>query len=297
MLHLLRSLPVRTGHRFMSSFTFAGCQIPVTDDKFVNHSTAEKFVRQAVEEHKAQVVCLPECWNCPYANSAFPKFAEDLSNMTESSASASLLSRLAKELKIYLIGGSIPEKDGDKLYNTSLSFGPSGELIGKFRKVHLFDVDVPGKITFIESDTLSAGNSFTVIETEYANFGVGICFDVRFPEFTRYYQEKGCNVMVFPGAFNMTTGPAHWELLLRSRAVDYQMFVCGVSPARDENSSYTAWGHSSIINPWGEVISTTEHQPAIITAKIDLEEVHSIRKQIPVIQQRRISSDLALSDA
>jgi len=161
--------------------------------------------------------------------------------------------------------------------------------------MHLFDIDVPGKITFIESDTLSAGNEFTVINTEWGKFGIGICFDMRFPELCRYYQEQGCDVMVFPGAFNMTTGPAHWELLLRARAVDYQMFVCGISPARDEKSSYTAWGHSSVVNPWGEVISTTDHQPSIITATVNLEEVASIRKQIPVSTQRRISQPLSVN--
>ena len=164
---------------------FAACQINVTADKEENHRTASSFVQRARTEYGANIVALPECWNCPYANSAFPDFAEDLSQgtgmrnqwfvefccrahgnyQTESSPSAALLSRLAKENEIYLIGGSIPEREGEQLYNTSLTFGPQGQLLGKFRKIHLFDVDVPGKIKFIESDTLSPGKDAAIIET------------------------------------------------------------------------------------------------------------------------------------
>jgi len=273
---------------------FAACQIHVTDNKDENHHTAAQFVQRARSEHNADIVALPECWNCPYANSAFPEFAEDLSKMTESSPSAALLSRLARENEIYLIGGSIPEREGEKLYNTSLTFGPQGQLLGKFRKIHLFDVDVPGKIKFIESDTLSPGQDATIIDTEWGKIGVGICFDLRFPELSRYYQEQGCNVVVFPGAFNMTTGPAHWELLLRSRALDYQMYICAVSPARSDTSSYTAWGHSTIVNPWGTVIATTEHDPAIVPCELDMDYLAEVRQQIPVLNRRRLESTITL---
>ena len=118
--------------------------------------------------------------------------------------------------------GSIPERDGSNVYNTCIIVSPKGEIVAKHRKVHLFDIDVPGKITFKESDTLTGGSSMTTFNTEFGTIGVGICYDLRFPEQAAIMRQRGCNLMVYPGAFNMTTGPAHWELLQRARALDNQ---------------------------------------------------------------------------
>eukprot|EP01098_Paradermamoeba_levis_P010516 TRINITY_DN4418_c0_g1_i1.p1 TRINITY_DN4418_c0_g1~~TRINITY_DN4418_c0_g1_i1.p1 ORF type:complete len:207 (+),score=58.08 TRINITY_DN4418_c0_g1_i1:467-1087(+) len=199
-----------------------------------------------------------------------------------------MLKEEAQANKVYLIGGSFPEKDGDKIYNTCHIFGPSGELLGKHRKVHLFDIDIPGKITFKESEILAAGSSLTVIDTEFCKIGVGICYDIRFAELAQKMTAvTGCQMLVYPGAFNMTTGPAHWELLQRGRALDNQLYVATVSPARNPQSSYQAWGHSTVCNPWGEVIATTQHEEAIIYADIDLDRVEEVRKQIPIRNQKR----------
>lgn len=123
------------------------------------------------------------------------------------------------------------------------------------RKTHLFDIDIPGKITFKESDTLTAGESLTCVKTKYGTIGVGICYDLRFPELCMAYRQRGASLVVFPGAFNMTTGPVHWQLLQQARAVDNQLFVASCSPARNLDSSYTAWGHSMIVDPFGQVLS------------------------------------------
>lgn len=119
-----------------------------------------------------------------------------------------------------MIIGSIPEKSGDKMYNTAICFN-NGQLLATYRKTHLFDIDIPGKITYKESLTFSAGNNYTIVETEYGKFGIGICYDIRFPELAQVMREKGCHFLVYPGSFNLTTGPLHWELLLKARAVDY----------------------------------------------------------------------------
>ncbi|KAF6120636.1 nitrilase family member 2 [Phyllostomus discolor] len=148
------------------------------------------------------------------------------------------------------IKGSIPEEDSGKLYNTCTVFGPDGALLVKHRKLHLFDIDVPGKITFQESKILSPGDSFSTFETPYCRVGLGICYDLRFSELAQIYAERGCQLLVYPGAFNLTTGPAHWELLQRGRAVDNQVYVATASPARDDKASYVAWGHSTVVNPW-----------------------------------------------
>eukprot|EP01113_Clastostelium_recurvatum_P038030 TRINITY_DN5626_c0_g1_i3.p1 TRINITY_DN5626_c0_g1~~TRINITY_DN5626_c0_g1_i3.p1 ORF type:complete len:307 (-),score=72.83 TRINITY_DN5626_c0_g1_i3:30-881(-) len=265
-----------------STFKFAACQLMVGSDKDANIQTARKAVEHAAQGG-AHMVALPECWNCPYSSSSFPTYAETVPDGPSTKA----LANLAATLKIYLIGGSIPERDGDKLYNTSVVFDPKGDIIAKHRKLHLFDIDVPGKITFKESDTLSAGTTPTVFDTAYGRIGLGICYDMRFPELALLYAKRGARFLCYPGAFNMTTGPAHWELLQRGRAVDNQVYVATISPARNPDSTYTAWGHSSIISPWGEVVATTDHAEGIVYADIDMSRVEEMRTNIPVYKQKR----------
>ena len=117
--------------------------------------------------------------------------------------------------------------------------------------------------------------------------GLAICYDIRFAELSMIMARRGCKLLVFPGAFNMTTGPAHWELLQRARAVDNQVFVAACSPARDETATYVAWGHSTVVNPWGQVIATTEEKEGIVYASIDFDEVASFRDSLPITKQRR----------
>jgi len=263
-------------------------------NKEENLKHASELVKEAVAAG-ANVVTLPECFNSPYQTSAFPEYAEDLGGLSVGSIpkenqgpSAFALSQMAKENQVYLIGGSIPEREGESVYNTCLVFGRDGSLLAHHRKIHLFDIDVPGGIKFKESDTLTGGKSLTSFETEYGKFGVGICYDIRFPELSQVMAlDNGCDFLCFPGAFNMTTGPLHWELLARARAVDNQAYVAVVSPARNPDSNYQAWGHSSVIDPWAKVISTCEEKEAIIYADVDLETVKTVRQSIPVRVQRR----------
>lgn len=230
----------------------------------------------------AKVVSLPECFNSPYGVQYFGEYSEPIPG-----ESTTFLSDLAKKHEIYLIGGTVPEKDGDKLYNTCTVFDPKGELILKYRKMHLFDIDVPGKITFQESKVLSPGNSLGMFDTPYCKIGVGVCYDLRFPELAQIYARRGCKLIVYPGAFNMTTGPSHWELLQRARATDNQVYVAGVSVARNETASYIAWGHSAVTDPWGSVVASTDHTEGCFVAKIDLAHLDNVRMQIPITVQRR----------
>lgn len=265
-----------------NKFKFAGCQVLVSDNKTANIENAKKVIDEAAK-NGANIIVLPECFDCPYSTACFPTYAE---NAPGGEASV-MLSEAAKRNNVYIIGGSIPERDGNKVYNTCLIYGRDGALLGKHRKVHLFDIDVPGRITFKESDTLSPGSDLTLIDTEYCKIGVGICYDIRFPELALLYAKKGAKFLIYPGAFNMTTGPAHWELLQRARAVDNQLYVAAVSPARNPQSTYTAWGHSTVVSPWGDIVATTEHEPTIIYADIDLSKVDEMRGNIPVYQQKR----------
>ena len=268
------------------------CQTPVGEDKASNLVTARGAIDRAVRGG-AELVALPECFQCPYATSAFPKYAEVIPESTadlnvSQSPSTAMLVEAAMEHGVYLIGGSIPEIDVDgSIYNMSIIVSPYGEILGKHRKMHLFDIDVPGRITFKESDTLSAGNSITTFDMPHGKVGVGICYDIRFPEQSMLMRAEGCKLLVFPGAFNMTTGPAHWELLQKGRALDNQVYVAAVSPARDESASYHAWGHSTCISPWGDVVATTGHEPDIVFCDIDFAKVEEIRTNIPVSMQKR----------
>jgi omega-amidase len=275
-----------------SQIPVALCQLHVGANKATNLVNARKAINDAADRG-ARIISLPECFNSPYDTSCFPRYAEPIPDSADTidesvSPSTAMLLDVAKENGIYLIGGSIPERGRDgKVYNTCVVVSPKGEIIAKHRKMHLFDIDIPGGITFKESDTLTAGNSFTCFDSEYGKIGVGICYDLRFPEQSMVMRDMGCKMFIFPGAFNMTTGPAHWELLLRARALDNQVYVAAVSPARDESASYHAWGHSTIISPWGDIVATTDHEPATVHATVDMSKVDEIRTNIPVSKQKR----------
>ncbi|XP_061399342.1 omega-amidase NIT2-like [Musca vetustissima] len=260
-------------------------QLKVTKDKLANLQHASEKIREAVKEHKPRLVALPECFNSPYGTKYFPEYAETIPN----GESAKTLSELAKELGVYIVGGSIPELGEDnKLYNTCTVWCPEGKLIAKHRKVHLYDTDVKGGIRFKESDTLSPGNQFTIIEIDGHKIGIGICYDIRFEEMAKLYRIEGCEMLMYPAAFNMTSGPLHWELLQRARANDNQLYVVTISPARDETADYVAYGNSMVVDPWAKVIKQAKEYEETIIADIDFSLVESVRQQITVFPQRRL---------
>ena len=236
----------------------------------------------AIPDGAADLVMLPEMWNGPYEAAKFPLFAEP-----EGGPSWQFLSALAREKRVYLCGGSIAEKEDDRVYNTAYVFDPDGNEIAKHRKMHLFDIDVTGGQHFHESDTLSPGNRVTVFDTPFCRMGLCICYDFRFPELVRLMADAGAQVVLAPAAFNMTTGPAHWELLFRSRAVDNQVFTVGTAPARDPDASYRSWGHSIVCSPWGEVLMQMEETEEVRVTALDLDEVQKVRRELPVLKQRR----------
>ncbi|GLA46552.1 hypothetical protein CBS147343_510 [Aspergillus niger] len=261
-------------------------------DKTVNLAHARSKVLEAAKAG-ASLIVLPECFNSPYGTQYFPKYAETLlpsPPTQEQSPSYHALSSIAAEAKAYLVGGSIPELEPTtkKYYNTSLVFSPTGALIGTHRKTHLFDIDIPGKITFKESEVLSPGNQLTVVDLpDYGKIGLAICYDIRFPEAGMIAARKDAFMLVYPGAFNTTTGPLHWSLLARARAVDNQVYVALCSPARDMSASYHAYGHSLVADPSANVLAETEEKEDIIYADLDNETIQNTRKGIPIYTQRR----------
>ncbi len=263
----------------MSVFNLALIQMLVETSKEKNLEHAEKMIDSAVESG-ADVVVLPEMFNCPYDNCCFSDYAE-----TDNGKTVKRLSRLASDYKIVLIGGSIPEKASDgKIFNTCFCFNKDGDLIERHRKLHLFDVDIEGGISFHESETLSPGNRVTVIDTEFGKIGVAICFDIRFAEMFREMAIQGVHTIIVPGAFNMTTGPAHWELSFRMRAVDNQVFMAGCAPARNHDAGYLSWGNSLITDPWGDVMDSLDEEEGILIREINTKKVYSYREQLPILK-------------
>ncbi|XP_059633191.1 omega-amidase, chloroplastic-like isoform X3 [Cornus florida] len=245
----------------VTKFKIALCQLSVTTDKERNIVHARKAIEEAAEKG-SQLVVLPEIWNSPYSNDSFPVYAEDIDAGGDATPSTAMLSELSRSLHITIVGGSIPERSGDRLYNTCCVFGNDGKLLAKHRKIHLFDIDIPGQMTFKESKTLTAGETPTIVDT-------------------------GAHLLCYPGAFNMTTGPLHWELMQRARAADCQLYVATCSPARDAGAGYVAWGHSTLVGPYGEVLATTEHDEAIVIAEIDYSLIDLRRTYLPFQKQRR----------
>ena len=272
----------------MNKIKIALCQMNVVDNKEKNIEKAIQMIKES-KKQGADLAVLPEMFNCPYENEKFIEYAEELSD----SKTLKEISKTAKEEDIHVLAGSIPElemddeKTTESIYNTAIFFDNNGKILGKHRKMHLFDIDVKGKIYFKESDTLSAGNDFTVIKTDLATIGIGICYDIRFVELSRIMALNGAEILIFPGAFNLTTGPAHWQLLFRSRALDNQVYTIGVAPALDKDASYNSYGHSIAVNPWGEVIEELDYNEDLKIVEIDLDEIKRIREEIPVLKNRR----------
>ncbi|KAK3296880.1 carbon-nitrogen hydrolase [Chaetomium fimeti] len=276
-------------------------QLASGSDKAANLTHAAAKVREAAQAG-AKIVVLPECFNSPYGCDHFPSYAEELlpSPPTPTqSPSYHALSAMARDNAVYLIGGSIPELSTSSpdtnttttkktYYNTSLTFSPTGTLLATHRKIHLFDIDIPGKITFRESDVLSPGNQLTIVDLpEYGRVGVAICYDVRFPELATIAARRGCFALAYPGAFNLTTGPLHWELLARARAVDNQLYVALCSPARDLAAGYHAWGHSMVVDPMAKVLVEAGEGEGVVVVELDGGRIEEARRGIPLRDQRR----------
>lgn len=250
-------------------------------DKAADIVLACEKIREAAKSG-VDFAVLPEMFCCPYDNAYFQGFGEEAGGEAQIA-----LSNLAKELGIYIVGGSVPELADGTIYNTSYVYNRTGRELARHRKVHLFDINVAGGQRFFESDVLSPGGQITTFETEFGTMGLCICFDLRFEELARCMALRGAKCMFVPAAFNMTTGPAHWELLFRQRAVDNQCFTVGVSPARNPAASYVAYGNSIAVDPWGTVLCRAGAEAEILYVQLDLHRVEAVRAQLPILSARR----------
>jgi len=231
----------------------------------------------------AKLVVLPEMFCCPYLNKAFVENAEPAGGTVWR-----FLSEAAKSNEIMLVGGTMPEQSEDgRLFNTCFVFNEKGEQIARHRKLHLYDVDIKDGLKFKESDTFSAGEDITVIDTVWGKLGVMVCFDVRFPELARLMALRGAEAMIIPAVFNMVTGPVYWELLMQARAIDNFTYVLACAPARDESKKFVSYANSIVVSPWGKTVARLDTAPGILYHELDLDMVAAVQAQIPVMSARR----------
>jgi predicted amidohydrolase len=257
------------------------CQTTVYKDKKKNIRNAEHMIAEAAKAH-ADMVVLPEMFVCPYNKRAINGAAEPAGAEVWQSMSAA-----AKQNRVYLVAGSIPERENGNIYSTAFVFDREGRQIGRYRKLHLFDIAIRDAVVYRESDIVDPGSEVTVVDTEFGPIGIAICYDVRFPEQFRLMAKRGVKAVMIPASFNPTTGPAHWELLMRARAIDQECYVLGCASASDLAITYSGWGHSIAVSPWGEIMDELGQAPGILMATLDFDYVNRIRQEIPVLSQLR----------
>lgn len=211
--------------------------------------------------------------------------AEPVSGPTSDAMAA-----LAAELNIYLLAGSILEEisGSEKVYNTSLLFDPSGKLLASYRKIHLFDVDLANGVSLRESATRAHGDSIVVGRSDLCAMGLSVCYDLRFPELYRGLAAQGAQIIFVPAAFTAYTGAAHWEPLLRSRAIENQAYVIAPGQFGQSRASFATYGHTMIVDPWGKVLAELDDGPGIIAAEIDLDYLEKVRAELPALRHKRL---------
>jgi predicted amidohydrolase len=250
-------------------------QMLVTESEPANLERAHHFIREAAKAG-ADFAVLPEMFCCPYDTAVFARYAQP-----DGGERWQTLAGWARENALWLVAGSVPETgSGGKVYNTAYVFDRVGKQKAKHREIHLFDIDVAGGQAYRESAAVLAGETPTVFATEFGNMGLMICFDVRFPPLAAEIATRGAKILFVPAAFNPTTGPAHWELLFRARAVDNQLFTVGVASAQNDALAYRSYGHSLAVSPWGCVLTELDGREGFALVELNLDEIDRVRGEI-----------------
>jgi len=266
-------------------FLAAAIQMLACDDKAANRKEASRWVAEAAAKG-ARVVALPEVFIWRGNKKEEKNAAESIPGPT-----SEFLQNLASEFKIFLLGGSMLETiiGSQKAYNTSLLFGPRGELLASYRKIHLFDVDLENGVTARESETREFGDAAVVANTDLGTMGLSVCYDLRFPELYRKLATEGAQLIFVPSAFTAFTGQAHWRPLLRARAIENQAYVIAPDQFGKNSKSFETHGHSMIVDPWGKILAELSDGPGIVMAEIDFEYLAKVRAELPALKHRKLS--------
>jgi predicted amidohydrolase len=260
----------------------AAVQLKSTDDKGRNLEIAERLVREAAADG-AELIGLPEKWNLLGSSAALLEGAEPLEGPTLTAAR-----EWARELGVHLLAGSIAERIAgqERLFNTSVLIGPQGDDLAAYRKIHMFDVEVGG-VEYRESEHEQGGEEIVTASLGDLELGLTVCYDLRFPELYRILAVRGARVITVPSAFTAPTGRAHWEVLLRARAIENQAFVIAPNQVGEAPPHYDSYGHSAIVNPWGTVLAEAPDEECYVAAELDLAEQERIREKLPSLANRR----------
>ena len=266
------------------TYLAAAIQMTAGNDKAANLERAERLVRVGAARG-ANLVALPEVFNWRGKRAEQAAAAETLDG-----ESLGLMARLARELRIHIVAGSITERgeDSSRSYNTSVLLGPDGGRLAVYRKIHLFDVDRPGRVTVRESDSKLAGADVVTAETPVGAIGLSICYDLRFPELYRRLAFAGARILMVPSAFTFPTGEAHWEPLIRARAIENQAYVIAPAQFGPNVYGYSDYGNSMIVDPWGRVLARAADQEGVVVAPIDLEYQDRVRSELPALKHARL---------
>jgi len=267
-------------------FSAACVQIRASSDIERNLRVTEELVRRAAAMG-CQLVATPEATTYLGPHDKKVELAEAVDGPTHRR-----LAGWAEELGIHLLIGSVAEDAGepDRCHNTSLLFGPDGSLLASYRKMHLFDVDIPGGVRFAESRTCARGSELVVAQTPLGTLGLSICYDLRFPELYRSLVDRGAQILAVPSAFTLMTGKDHWHALLRARAIETQCYVLapGQWGAHDDEGLRRSYGHSVIIDPWGTIIAECSDGEGLCVAEIDLDYGARVRRSMPLAEHRQL---------
>jgi predicted amidohydrolase len=260
----------------------AAVQLNSRDDADRNLEVAERLVRAAAQAG-AELVALPEKWNLLGAGEAMLAGAEPLDGRTVEAARS-----WTRELGIHLVAGSFAERldDSGRLANTSVLISPQGEITAVYRKIHMFDVEVGG-VSYRESEHEDAGNEIVVGDADGVPVGLTVCYDLRFPELYRILAVRGARVITVPAAFTAETGRDHWEVLLRARAIENQLFVVAPGQIGEAPPKYRSYGRSAIVDPWGVVLAMAPDEECFVMAELDLDAQDAIRERLPSLASRR----------
>jgi predicted amidohydrolase len=270
-------------------FVAACIQMHAEDDRERNHEVASRLVGEAAERG-ARLVVLPEvfAWRGPARRDA--EMAEELDG-AEPGPTLCLLRELARRHRVTIVGGSLLERAGAALpHNTSVVLGEDGGLLAVYRKIHLFDVALPGRVEVRESARRAPGEGPVCVDTEVARIGLSVCYDLRFPELYRALARGGAQILCVPSAFTFPTGAAHWDVLLRARAIENQCYVLAPNQFGKTADGHADYGHSSIVDPWGTVIARASDGEGVISAEIDLAYLSRVRSELPCLDHVRLLS-------
>jgi len=262
----------------------AAVQMRSTDDLAANLASCRDLAGRAADQG-ARLIVLPECF--PFLGLHEGDKLAVAEDLEHGGPILDATRELATRHAVWVIGGGMPERvpgDPKRTYNTAVAIAPNGELAARYRKIHLFDVDIPNGATLRESDSTRAGDSRVVVEIEGAKVGLTICYDVRFPELYRaLVKDDGAEVLLVPAAFTAHTGAAHWHLLLRARAVEDQAYVVAAAQWGRHNDKRESYGHALIVDPWGSIAGEQADGDGVVVATLDGAEVAKRRTQMPCL--------------